>query len=379
MVNMMFLAVFVLFCGIYFLSLLVYIVGSFIRRKVGGVATKEKRVSIVVALKNEESRVNDLVKCLVDQDYPSEMYEIILVDDSSTDSTYTRLIKYVGMFPNLRVFSTRNASTNLRFKKAAIDLGIKNATGEIILITDADCIVGRKWVSGMVKYFQQGVGFVIGCSVLKHWETVFTKLQSLDFMMLMNASRATANLGIPWACNGHNIGFKRELYLKMGGFSEISHLVAGDDSVFMNIFLKRTGTKAVFAENRETWVYSEALGHIKDFILQRIRWAADANYMYRVNGIFFVVILSTFLVNLFSLILPVAALFWSSFLPYLAIGVAIKFVLEFLNCVASVKFFKDYNLLRYFPLWFIFEIPYIVLMGILSFWGNGMSWYRNRK
>jgi len=374
MVYKIVLIIFLASLFIYCLSVLIYIIGARVREN-RNLSTKTQRVSVIVSLKNEENRVDKLVEYLVNQDYPKEYYEIIIIDNNSTDNTYNKLLSYQNKFPNLRVFTTRNINSNLRFKKQAIDLGIKNASGDIILSTDADCHIKEKWISTMVKYFNDDIGFVIGCSLLKHKNNLFTMLQSLDFMLLMNAARSVANLGIPWACNGHNIGFRKSLYEKIGGYSNIARLVGGDDSVFMNLLIKKTKTKAVFADDKHSWITSDTLTSLKDFLFQRIRWSTDANYMHKINPVFFTVILATFLSNLSFLIMPV----FSSFIPYFIGGILLKFFLEFIHCYQSLKFFNEKGLVKVFPLWFILEIPYIVFMGILSFWGNSISWYRNRK
>ncbi len=135
-----------------------------------GTATLQPNVSVVVAARDEEDTIQRCLRALLAQDYPLERFEIIVVDDGSTDRTAAR-IRAMASEP-VRLLSTTAACGHSGSKKAALTLGIEAARGDIILTTDADCLVPPSWITGMVRYFEADVGLVIGFSRidLTAWE-----------------------------------------------------------------------------------------------------------------------------------------------------------------------------------------------------------------
>jgi cellulose synthase/poly-beta-1,6-N-acetylglucosamine synthase-like glycosyltransferase len=336
--------------------------------------TELPSISIIVAVKNEAGNLPHLIEQLTGQNYPDEKLEIILVDNDSTDETPEILRCASQAHPNLRIFTTGIEKTPYRHKKAALSIGIREARGEIILTTDADCTMGKDWARTMAGYFTNEVGIVVGFSAIRHHNDWFTRVQALDYLQLMAAAQGSINLGFAWACSGQNWAFRKILFEKAGGYMLIRDRVGGDDSLFMQVMQKRTRTQVVFAADEAAWVETQAVVSIPVFLRQRVRWASEANYMHNLNRLFFGVIIATFLVNLAPivyLILGTAGVV--SFGPFFWM-VLLKLVGEWMVFGKAIAIYKRETLKHTFPLWFILQPFYIVLMGILSFGGNRLDW-----
>lgn len=331
-------------------------------------------VSVVIAVKNEEHNLPNLLECLQAQTYLRERWELIIVDDNSTDQTRSILQAQIKNIPNLKIYSVVGNSALLRYKKAALAAGIYNAGGEIIVTTDADCRMGPRWLASMVSYFQEDVGIVVGFSGIQAQQDFFTRWQALDYLLLMAAAQGATNLGMAWACSGQNWAFRKILFERVGGYQRLRERVGGDDSLFMQLIRRKTRAKAVFASEPDAWVTTQPVDRIGNFLRQRIRWAAEANYMHRLNPLFFAIILATFLVNLLPLI------FCCLWLGGLNLGgwalgmILFKFGVEFVLAKAAVQIYHRPELLSNFPFWFVVQMPYVVAMGIASFWGNRIGW-----
>ncbi|MBP9005528.1 MAG: hypothetical protein KBG36_04685, partial [Candidatus Marinimicrobia bacterium] len=130
----------------------------------------------------------------------------------------------------------------------------------------------------------------------------------------------------------------------------------------------------VFAADEAAWVETQAADSLATFLRQRIRWASEANYMHHFNCLFFVVILATFLANLMPIVYFVLAITGVvTFIPFLII-IAIKLIGEATLAFKAIRVYQRKDLMGVFIPWFIIQPFYIVLMGILSFFGNRLGW-----
>ncbi len=360
------------FTLIYCITLFVFWIGLF--RPSAPRSDLKPGVSVIVAVKNEATNLAPLVNNLTTQDYSQDLYEIILVDNDSTDNTYQLIKKYEQDIANVRAYSTREIHSEYEFKKEALDLGIRQAKGEIILETDADTQMRSSWISTMVSYFSPEVGMVVGFTAIENHPTVFTQLQTLDYLLLMAAARGTINLGIFWGCSASNFAFRKALYHQIGGYHDIADRVGGDDSLFLQLVSKKAHTRVRFADAPGAWVKTKPATNAFHFLRQRMRWASYANYAHRLTPAFFSVAVVTFLANLAPLLFVALLLCGSATFVWTVILIGLKFICEGSLAWQATRLFGYQYLRKLFPLWFLVQMPYIVIMGILSFVGNRARW-----
>ena len=356
---------------IYIFSLIFFIVGIFKVIKNNNFSPSFNNVSIIVCVRNGESSICNILNDLKSQNYDGNL-EFIIIDDNSQDKTKLLIHKFIEVDNRFKYYSTENMKSNLNHKKRALKLGIDKSNYEWLLFTDVDCRVGKNWVKEMSKKYNSS-DYVIGLSKVKEGKSLVSKFQSIDFNMLMISACATAHMNYPLACSGQNQSYKKSIYLKVDGFEKIYSLLQGDDSIFLQLCRKIKNIKISFSTNSDSYVIAKTHSKWSDFLLQRVRWAGDANIMWKYNKSFFIIILSTFHSNLFILYLILTKTFY----PFVFLLV-LKLLFEYLVYhLGNKKLNQEKNNLS-FIIWFLIQIPYIVCMGFGSFFVSQIGW-RGRR
>ncbi len=363
----MLISLVIFFTLLYALAIFVFLFGSLFKAKRKGQETPF--VSVVIAARNEEKSIGKLVYDLTHQTYPKDKYEIIIANDGSSDSTAHILDSQQNHIENLYVLHIEETPRGFSPKKFALHSAINQSQGDIILATDADCRVGSRWIETMISYFTKDVGFVIGFSQFgrKHESlSLLEKIQAFDFMQMMGAAIGSCNLGFPLAASGQNMGYRRQAYNTVGGYQRIAHRISGDDVLLLQLVRKETDYKVVFSDHPSSFATSKAEPTIKDFINQRQRWASNGSYQLKMNKLFFAYLLLVYLYHVVLLIATPVLLFAGVHLDVLLLCYAIKLSSELAIAMNSARIFHRTDLLLYFPLWFLIQIPYIVFVGGLG-------------
>lgn len=329
-------------------------------------------LSIIVAIRNGEDSLQNLINSLINQDYPGSL-EFILVDDDSDDKTKDIIMYNMNLDKRFRYFSSLEGDKNLSNKKKALDIGIQNAQYNYLLFTDVDCIIPQTWISTMSRYFQAGYEYIVGTSIVQRKTKMnfISIFQRIDFLLLMIICRASTFFGYPLASSGQNQGFTKSLYDRVGGFNNINSFI-GDDTAFLQ-YCSSLGCKSTFVDNSLSCIYSRQESKLSNFIHQRIRWVSDANKLWKINVNFFLILISSFI---FFVSLPI--LFSISSYMFILQLIVIKSICEFtLLFIGSRKLNTSIGLYD-FLVWEIFHIPYIIVVGTLSYFTRSLTW-KGRK
>ena len=331
-------------------------------------------VSIIIAIRNGADALPQLLTDLSSQDYSGEM-EFILVDDESEDSTRKIIQSKSSINKQFFYESSTNGDHAFRQKKRALDAGIKIAHHEWLLFTDVDCRLKSSWVRLMASLFNKKVDYVIGYSEVERGNLLVTLFQSMDFLMMMIAARGTINFGKAWASSGQNQAYRKSLFEMVGGYYQIANKLQGDDSLFLQVCRKQNFGKVIFADKPECRIISRQEKTWKALIKQRMRWAGDAKIMWEFNVPFFFSILTTFFLSLLLLVTFFAGIIYDPYyftvlVKFLIIHFIFEFILYFVGAQQLAKPIQFID----FCIWFIIHIPYVVLMGIGSFFANQLNW-----
>ena len=324
-------------------------------------------ISIVIAARNEEKNLPDLLEDLAKQTYPADRTEMIIADDHSEDRTAEIVRRFARQDPRFHLISVESTIPGFTAKKNALTQALRRARGEIILSTDADCRVLPGWAETMISYFNENTGMVVGFSQLCAPDTHcthFQKLQAVDFLMLMAAARGSANLGWAWAASGQNLAYRKSVYHEVGGFSEIGHRISGDDVLLLQLIRKKTRWKVRFASSQNAYTHTQAESTLSALINQRKRWASNGSYQWKLNKLFFMYVVITFLANLILLGSVPIILIVPGLSGLVLIGWGIKWLVEASLFISGCRIFKRTDLLPFFPVWFLIQIPYVVFIGI---------------
>lgn len=345
------------------LVVLIFIVGW---RKISiftrSAQTPSTLVSIIIAARNEEDKIAKTIDDILAQNYPSHLYELIIIDDHSTDSTASivRLYDQKGV-KLLQLNETEKLNS---YKKKAIQTAIGQANGTLIVTTDADCRMGPNWLAVMVDYYEATGCKMISAPVAYFEEKdFFEKAQSLEFAYLVGLGASTIGNQKSSTCNGANLAYEKAAFFEVGGFKGIDDLASGDDELLLHKMASFYNGKIGFLKNSETVVYTHAKETLNEFIQQRKRWASKST-RYK-NKWVIALGISVWLFNLSIIVNIMLSLFMPTvFLPVLFLQLGSKMLVEFIFLHSIVSFLRRKELLWKLPLLNAMHIPYIVYIGI---------------
>lgn len=233
----------------------------------------QKKVSVIIAARNEEGNIAGCLNSIVLQDYPKELFEVIVVNDQSEDKTGEIINHFISSDTiNLKQLVT----TGDGGKKAALGMALEKSTGTIILVTDADCQPSAGWIKSMVSCFHTTNALMVaGPVVLKDKGSIFSKFQVTEFNSLIASTAGSIGKHKPIMCNGANLGFVKEVITATDAFKK--DYSSGDDVFLMLSIKKRFGADRIkFLNDPAGIVYTQPLEKTGDFINQRIRWTSKS-------------------------------------------------------------------------------------------------------
>ena len=187
--------------------------------------------SIVIACRNEEHNLPILFDSLTKLDYPIDKFEVIIVDDASTDNSFNLIKAYCEKQMNASFFQIKEKSKEYLGKKAALKLATENAKFEILLFTDADCLLKTNWISSYNNYFSKETGFVAG----SYEVTDASSFQRFCNQISSAIYACTIGLGFPFSAAGGNMAVRKDAFLEVGGYEKIRKNLAGDDKQLLNL------------------------------------------------------------------------------------------------------------------------------------------------
>jgi len=207
--------------SLYALYMLYFLTGLYrLKKQPKMYTTVEDTVSVIIAARNEDDNLSELIQDLVNQDYNKNKLEIVIADDRSTDNTWEIIEKYSNRYSNINGVRISKKDNDMTPKKNALTKAIENSSGNIIISTDADCRVPKNWVKSIVQQFDSETGVVIGYSkVNADVKSFFQNYQLLDFFTLMSANAGSFGWGISWTGSGQNIAYTRDAFNKITGFT----------------------------------------------------------------------------------------------------------------------------------------------------------------
>ena len=274
-----------------------------------GEAPPPIKISVIVPARNEEKNIGACLNSICNQTLCKELYEVIVIDDHSTDTTLDIVKNYEAK--NVKLISLRDvvqSQTTNSYKKKAIETAIAQSTGDLMVTTDADCIVTPEWLDTITSFYHETNAVFLAMPVSYSSKNNFIEIfQSLDFMTLQGITGASVYQRIHSMCNGANIAYSKKAFYEAGGFSGIDTIASGDDMLLMHKIWKLYPNAVYFIESRKVIVQTQPMKTVKDFFNQRIRWASKAD-KYDDKRIFLVLML-VYCFNVLLLILPLVSIF----------------------------------------------------------------------
>ena len=327
-------------------------------------------LSVVVPARNEEAAIGACLDGLLAQDYPGP-FEVIVVDDDSADATPDLVRARMARDDRLRLVQVpENRHRARAHKKAAVAKAVGAAAGDIVLQTDADCHAPPGWARAMAGAFDtDDVAFVSGPVAYRLGPRagLFRRLQAMDFFGVMACGAGGIGLGRPNLANGASVGYRRDVFLALGGFDGIDHVTSGDDELLMQKIAYRTGHAVRFCADPAALVLTDPVATPQAWLSQRRRWASKtASYPARLKGV--IAGLGAFLAAL-SVALPallVVPLFW----PWVAAALGVKAAADLSVLVPAARRFGQARVLWALPAHLLVHAPLSVVVGVLGPFGR---------
>ncbi|OHT44529.1 glycosyltransferase [Flavobacterium tructae] len=274
----MLITLFYFFIAIVFIQIFYYlgIFGKFAFGKPQEIAPKKIPVSVIVCAKNEEENVKKFIPLLAEQNYPD--FEIVLIDDASSDETLEVFEEFEQQYSNIRLVKVQNNEAFWGNKKYALTLGIKASKKDYLLFTDADCYpTSTEWITAMTSRFTMNKTIVLGyggyekverslLNKIIRYETVLTAVQYFSW----------AKLGLPYMGVGRNLAYKKDEFFNVNGFIEHIQIRSGDDDLFINQAATKNNT--TIAHNPESFTYSKPKETYREWFTQKRRHVSTAEH-----------------------------------------------------------------------------------------------------
>ncbi len=333
------------------------------------------QVSVIVPVRNEGKFIGNLLNDLNLQNYPKDKFDIIVIDDYSTDNT-VEIIKQLN-FSNVKVVPLHIEGETVAYKKKAITTGVENSNAELIVTTDGDCRMGPNWLSAIVSFYSKTNFKLISSPVAFHEErNWYEKVQTVEFQYLIGVGASCIRNGMPSTCNGANLAYTKELFTEIHGFEGIDDIAFGDDELLLHKIYKRYPEGIGFNKNYDATVYTYAKENLKDFIEQRKRWAKkSANYF---DNRLMVMVTTVFLVNAILLLSVPFAFFYSEIKQFLLIAIPLKALFDGIFMYLLLHYFKKDRFIFYAPIVLFLYVFYFVYLAIIGNIGSTYQW-KGRK
>jgi len=324
---------------------------------------KPTSFSVVIPARNESANIKTCVESILAQNYATDFFEIIVIDDFSEDETALIVKKLQEQYANVHLLSMADyfkPNEISSYKKKAIEKAVLHAKGNWIVTTDADCIVPPNWLLLFHQYIEQHQPVFVAAPVMFIKESgVLNQFQLLDFLALQGITAAAVGAGKHSMSNGANLAFEKSAFIAVGGYQGVDQIASGDDMFLMHKMKMTLSNRIGYLFHPEAIVLTKAMQNWKEFFMQRIRWSSKARF-YDDRSIFWVLLL----VYLFNF-----SFLWMLFMGHfgsLLIALAFKtfFEVYFLDPVA--KFYNLQSQLRYFVLYQPLHILYTILAGLFG-------------
>src|ERR1051326_124217 len=295
------------------------------------------KVSVVIAARNEEKNIGTCLLSIVRNGLP-EGAEIIVADDHSNDATAGVVRAFARKCPQIILLELPE---NKHGKKEAISEAVALAKGELILLTDADCIVPENWVGDAWKfYLEKKPAMIIMPVLMKQDGNFFERMQALEFFSLVAVTASTAARNRPLMCNGAALAYRKDVFEAVNGHSGHLHVPSGDDMMLMQE-IRRSGKHPVqWFYNGRNAVQTPALPTLRQFFDQRTRWASKTKYYSDKRAV--AVALLVFITSVLPLVLCMEALAMRS-VNMLVLGISLfifKAGIDLLFLLLAAKIFK---------------------------------------
>lgn len=317
-------------------------------------------VSIIIPARNEEQNIVNCLSAIFKQTYPSNYFEVIVVDDHSADRT-ADLVR-AQKSDNLKLVSLAFEQAG---KKQAITAGVKYATGTLIITTDADCEMGEDWLTSLVSFYEEkGSKMIVAPVLIKGESGAQQIIQSQEMTVLAACACGSIFYNKPILCSGANLAYEKRAFFAINGYEGVDKIASGDDMFLMLKIHKKFPGKISYLKSQDAVVFTRPEKAPSDALKQRKRWASKTfSFGFsHVTGIAALVFLTNFLI-VFSGIMSAINLKFV-FVPLACFSA--KMLVDFMLLYSASSFFEKKAHPIIFALASVVYPVYVIFTGLIS-------------
>ncbi|MFI1745457.1 glycosyltransferase [Thalassobellus sediminis] len=308
-------------------------------------------VSVIICAKNEAENLKNFLPSIISQDYPD--FEIVLINDSSSDNTLDVMEYFSEQHSNIRIVDVKNIEAFWGNKKYALTLGIKASKNKFLLFTDADCKpISKHWIKEMSSHFNNEETIILGYGAyskiknsllnkLIRFETLITAIQYFSF----------AKIGLTYMGVGRNLAYTKKEFFNANGFIKHIKILSGDDDLFINQVATRKNTAIAFS--KESFTESNPKTSFKNWFKQKRRHVSTAKHYKSKHKILLTLLYSSnFLFWFLSIFLFISNYNWQLILGLFLFRILFQYII----IGFSSKKLNEIDLLIWLPFLEIFLI-----------------------
>ena len=326
-------------------------------------------VSILISARNESAGIRATLDSVLAQDYAGK-WEVWVADDRSDDDTPNILAEYAAKNPRLHVLTIKEIPEGVSPKKHALSQLIDACDGEILCLTDADCIVKPTWVAGIVAEFEPGIELVAGHSYIPTVpgkSSVLICMQAVETLIYRVAGTAGLAMHLPLTSTGNNLAYRKSFFKSVHGFDNVIKIQSGDDDLLMQKLAADRPWAMRYCIAESTFVTTNGKETLHELWEQRKRWASKTIY-YTPKIVF--VLSMVFLFLVMQCVTAVLAPFSFEILVAALVAFVVKCIGDLVLILRGLRVFRQEHLLKWcIPVEFI-HAPFTVLAVLFGLFGR---------
>jgi poly-beta-1,6-N-acetyl-D-glucosamine synthase len=314
--------------------------------------------SIIICARNEDDNLVEFLPSVFDQDYPQ--FEVVVVNDCSFDNSGDILKEFARKHPNLKVVTIKEDEVYSHGKKVALMMGIKGATNEHLLLTDADCRpTGKDWLKNMMQHFTGETEIVLGYGAYEKQKGFLNKLIRFDTFMIALQFLSFSLARKTYMGTGRNLAYKKSLFFKMKGFASHYHIESGDDDLFVNEAATKKNTQVEVSIESHT--ISRVKTSLKDWFRQKRRHVTTYPH-YNSSSKFRLALLSVSQYLFFGTFITILIV---QFQPAIVLSLfGLRLLIQIVIFNKSMKLLAEKDLLLFSPL---IELMLLIVYPVITF------------
>ena len=327
------------------------------------------RVSVLIAARNESSGIRATLDSVLAQDYRGQ-WDVWVADDRSDDDTPKILAEYAKRDPRLHILTIETIPEGVSPKKYALSQLIDACEGEILCLTDADCLVKPTWVTGIVAEFEPGIELVAGHSyipTIPGKSSLLICMQAVETLIYRVAGTAGLAMRLPLTSTGNNLAYRKSFFKSVNGFEGVIKIQSGDDDLLMQKLAADRPWAMRYCIAESTFVTTSGKETLHELWEQRKRWASKTIY-YTPKIVF--VLSMVFLFLTMQCVAAILAPFSLEILIAFAATFVAKCVGDLVLILRGLRIFRQEHLLKWCIPVEIIHAPFTVLAVLFGLFGR---------